>query len=206
MMGNQFDILKQCAEKGDAVGKAIGNKLFGEYAEDTRIGVRGIDTRNNRGGDDDISTKLQLQKQTIELEADIREKERSQKMLDDLLLLEFDGEQIATNIKILTKLSSMIDVWIKDKRMTSIYDVAMSKFDTGLLISQTIDAENSMVLIMAKKKEEWNDYLERQKEIDMIEESKKAEQEKIEKKKAVIGLIVLLVLLLCLILILILVL
>lgn len=205
-MGNQFDILKQCAEKGDAVGKAIGNKLFGEYAEDTRIGVRGIDTRNNRGGDDDISTKLQLQKQTIELEADIREKERSQKMLDDLLLLEFDGEQIATNIKILTKLSSMIDVWIKDKRMTSIYDVAMSKFDTGLLISQTIDAENSMVLIMAKKKEEWNDYLERQKEIDMIEESKKAEQEKIEKKKAVIGLIVLLVLLLCLILILILVL
>lgn len=41
-----------------------------------------------------------------------------------------------------------------------------------------------MVLIMAKKKEEWNDYLERQKEIDMIEESKKAEQEKIEKKKA----------------------
>ena len=44
---------------------------------------------------------------------------------------------------------------------------------------------------MAKKKEEWNDYLERQKEIDMIEESKKAEQEKIEKKKAVIGLIVL---------------
>ncbi len=100
----------------------------------------------------------------------------------------------------------MIDVWIKDKRMTSIYDVAMSKFDTGLLISQTIDAENSMVLIMAKKKEEWNDYLERQKEIDMIEESKKAEQEKIEKKKAVIGLIVLLVLLLCLILILILVL
>lgn len=205
-MGNQFDILKQCAEKGDAVGKAIGNKLFGEYAEDTRIGVRGIDTRNNRGGDDDISTKLQLQKQTIELEADIREKERSQKMLDDLLLLEFDGEQIATNIKILTKLSSMIDVWIKDKRMTSIYDVAMSKFDTGLLISQTIDAENSMVLIMAKKKEEWNDYLERQKEIDMIEESKKAEQERIEKKKAVIGFIVLLVLLLCLILILILVL
>ena len=180
--------------------------MFGEYAEDTRIGVRGIDTRNNRGGDDDISTKLQLQKQTIELEADIREKERSQKMLDDLLLLEFDGEQIATNIKILTKLSSMIDAWIKDKRMTSIYDVAMSKFDTGLLISQTIDAENSMVLIMAKKKEEWNDYLERQKEIDMIEESKKAEQEKIEKKKAVIGLIVLLVLLLCLILILILVL
>lgn len=191
---------------GEKTGKAIGNKLFGEYAEDTRIGVRGIDTRNNRGGDDDISTKLQLQKQTIELEADIREKERSQKMLDDLLLLEFDGEQIATNIKILTKLSSMIDVWIKDKRMTSIYDVAMSKFDTGLLISQTIDAENSMVLIMAKKKEEWNDYLERQKEIDMIEESKKAEQEKIEKKKAVIGLIVLLVLLLCLILILILVL
>ena len=180
--------------------------MFGEYAEDTRIGVRGIDTRNNRGGDDDISTKLQLQKQTIELEADIREKERSQKMLDDLLLLEFDGEQIATNIKILTKLSSMIDVWIKDKRMTSIYDVAMSKFDTGLLISQTIDADNSMVLIMAKKKEEWNDYLERQKEIDMIEESKKAEQEKIDKKKAVIGLIVLLVLLLCLILILILVL
>lgn len=191
---------------GEKTGKAIGNKLFGEYAEDTRIGVRGIDTRNNRGGDDDISTKLQLQKQTIELEADIREKERSQKMLDDLLLLEFDGEQIATNIKILTKLSSMIDVWIKDKRMTSIYDVAMSKFDTGLLISQTIDAENSMVLIMAKKKEKWNDYLERQKEIDMIEESKKAEQEKIEKKKAVIGLIVLLVLLLCLILILILVL
>lgn len=40
----------------------------------------------------------------------------------------------------------------------------------------------------------------------MIEESKKAEQEKIDKKKAVIGLIVLLVLLLCLILILILVL
>ncbi len=191
---------------GEKTGKAIGNKLFGEYAEDTRIGVRGIDTRNNRGGDDDISTKLQLQKQTIELEADIREKERSQKMLDDLLLLEFDGEQIATNIKILTKLSSMIDVWIKDKRMTSIYDVAMSKFDTGLLISQTIDADNSMVLIMAKKKEEWNDYLERQKEIDMIEESKKAEQEKIDKKKAVIGLIVLLVLLLCLILILILVL
>ena len=126
--------------------------MFGEYAEDTRIGVRGIDTRNNRGGDDDISTKLQLQKQTIELEADIREKERSQKMLDDLLLLEFDGEQIATNIKILTKLSSMIDVWIKDKRMTSIYDVAMSKFDTGLLIFKQSMPKTLWCLLWPRRK------------------------------------------------------
>lgn len=151
---------------GEKTGKAVTNAIFGKYADDQRIGIRGMETSNNQSRNDDISTKLELQKQSIELEADLREKERNQKMLDDLLLLEFDGEQLAPNIKILTKLSSMIDIWIKDKNMTTIYDVAMSKFDTGLLISQAIDESNSMVQIMAKKKEEWSAYLAEQEEIE----------------------------------------
>ena len=151
---------------GEKTGKAVTNAIFGKYADDQRIGIRGMETSNNQSRNDDISTKLELQKQSIELEADLREKERNQKMLDDLLLLEFDGEQLAPNIKILTKLSSMIDIWIKDKNMTTIYDVAMSKFDTGLLISQAIDESNSMVQIMAKKREGWSAYLAEQEEIE----------------------------------------
>lgn len=151
---------------GEKTGKAVTNAIFGKYADDQRIGIRGMEISNNQSRNDDISTKLELQKQSIELEADLREKERNQKMLDDLLLLEFDGEQLAPNIKILTKLSSMIDIWIKDRNMTTIYDVAMSKFDTGLLISQAIDESNSMVQIMAKKKEEWSAYLAEQEEIE----------------------------------------
>lgn len=157
-------------EAGKKTGKAIGNALFGSYADDQRISIRGgVDNS-------DTSTQLELHKQTLELEAELKEKERNQKMLDELLLLEFDGECISNNIKILTRLSSMIDVWMKDEDMQSFYEVARSKFDTGLMISQAIDANNSMVIIMSKKQDEWNMYLAKQKEEQELAEQKRQEQ------------------------------
>ena len=161
-----FDSLAH--EAGKKTGKAIGNKLFGSAAADETINISGGLNNGGSSGDGggNITAQLELQAQNIQMEAKIREKEKSQKMLDDLLLLEFDTEDLAQNVKILTKLSSMIDVWIKDRDMKSFCDVAMTKFDTGLLISQTIDSNNSFVLIMAKKKADWSAYVEEQAEME----------------------------------------
>ena len=70
----------------------------------------------------------------------------------------------------------MIDVWMKDEDMQSFYEVARSKFDTGLMISQAIDANNSMVIVMSKKQDEWNMYLAKQKEEQDLAEQKRQEQ------------------------------
>ena len=176
-------------EAGKKTGKAITNTLFGNAAADQTIDIKGgLNNPNSSsgGGSDDITTQLKLQKQNIELEAEIREKEKNQKILDDILLLEFEAENIATNIKILTKLSSMIDIWIKDENMAPFYDVAITKFDTGLLISQAIDSNNPFVAIMTKKKEEWNAYITEQAELEqqrLIQIEQEAQQRQELKKK-----------------------
>ena len=176
-------------EAGKKTGKAITNTLFGNAAADQTIDIKGgLNNPNSSsgGGSDDITTQLKLQKQNIELEAEIREKEKNQKILDDILLLEFEAENIATNIKILTKLSSMIDIWIKDENMAPFYDVAITKFDTGLLISQAIDSNNPLVAIMTKKKEEWNAYITEQAELEqqrLIQIEQEAQQRQELKKK-----------------------
>ena len=173
-----FDSL--ASEAGKKTGKAIGNALFGDKAAD--LTIQGAGNGANVNNSNDIEEKLRLQKQNIELEAQIREKEKNQKMLDDLLLLEFDGESIANNIKIMTKLSSMIDLWIKDKNLLSFYEVAITKFDTGLLICQTIDANNTMVAVMTSKKENWNRYLAEQKEQEEAEK-RKVEEDALKAKE-----------------------
>lgn len=168
-------------EAGSKTGKAIGNAIFGKKGADQTINLQGgFDGGSNRGTD--ISNQLELQKQNIEMQAEIRENERNQKILDDIMLLEFDAENVANNVKILTKLSSMIDIWIKDEDMISFYEVAITKFDMGLLVSQTIDPQNPFVALMAKKKDEWNSYIAKQEELEK-QRLLQIEQERLEREK-----------------------
>lgn len=168
-------------EAGSKTGKAIGNAIFGKKGADQTINLQGdFDGSSNRRTD--ISDQLELQKQNIEMQAEIRENERNQKILDDIMLLEFDAENVANNVKILTKLSSMIDIWIKDEDMISFYEVAITKFDMGLLVSQTIDPQNPFVALMAKKKDEWNSYIAKQEELEK-QRLLQIEQERLEREK-----------------------
>lgn len=168
-------------EAGSKTGKAIGNAIFGKKGADQTINLQGdFDGSSNRRTD--ISDQLELQKQNIEMQAEIRENERNQKILDDIMLLEFDAENVANNVKILTKLSSMIDIWIKYEDMISFYEVAITKFDMGLLVSQTIDPQNPFVALMAKKRDEWNSYIAKQEELEK-QRLLQIEQERLEREK-----------------------
>lgn len=168
-------------EAGSKTGKAIGNAIFGKKGADQTINLQG-DFNGGSNRETDISDQLKLQKQNIEMQAEIRENERNQKILDDIMLLEFDAENVANNVKILTKLSSMIDIWIKDEDMISFYEVAITKFDMGLLVSQTIDPQNPFVALMAKKKDEWNSYIAKQEELEK-QRLLQIEQERLEREK-----------------------
>lgn len=168
-------------EAGSKTGKAIGNAIFGKMGADQTINLQG-DFNGGSDRETDISDQLKLQKQNIEMQAEIRENERNQKILDDIMLLEFDAENVANNVKILTKLSSMIDIWIKDEDMISFYEVAITKFDMGLLVSQTIDPQNPFVALMAKKKDEWNSYIAKQEELEK-QRLLQIEQERLEREK-----------------------
>lgn len=168
-------------EAGSKTGKAIGNAIFGKKGADQTINLQG-DFDGSSSRRTDISDQLELQKQNIEMQAEIRENERNQKILDDIMLLEFDAENVANNVKILTKLSSMIDIWIKDEDMISFYEVAITKFDMGLLVSQTIDPQNPFVALMAKKRDEWNSYIAKQEELEK-QRLLQIEQERLEREK-----------------------
>jgi len=143
-------------EFGKKTGKAIGNKLYGANADDKRIGI-------NRGRSDDsgVNVQVELKKAEIEktqfqanLKRETIEFEKNQKLLDDVLNIEFDPTNKDGIIKNLTTLSSYIDLWAKNCNYTEHQDAAISKYDSGLVLLNAIDPSNPMNIYFHQKKTE----------------------------------------------------
>jgi len=132
---------KAANEFGKKTGKALGNKLYGANADDRRVGI-------NRG------SSLEAQQAEAAVKMRQMEYEKNQKMLDEVLNVEFDPTNKDGIIRGLTTLSSYIDLWIKSGDCKEHLDAALSKYDSGLALLSTIDPSNPMNAYFLQKKTE----------------------------------------------------
>ena len=143
-------------EFGKKTGKAIGNKLYGAYADDKRVGI-------NRGKlkeeSDGLKVELKLQQaeaQSARFRADLEreaiEYEKNQRLLDEVLNIEFEPTNKDVIIKHLTSLSAYIDLWANDRDFEDYYEAASSKFEVGVAILNAIDPSNPMNAFFYQRK------------------------------------------------------
>jgi len=145
-------------EFGKKTGKAIGNKLYGAYGDDKRLG---INRGKLKGESDGLKLEYKLQQaeaQNARFQADLEretiEYEKNQRLLDDVLSIEFDPSDKDDLLKHLTTLSAYIDLWSKNGSMEDYHEAAFSKFDVGLALLNAVDSQNPMNAYFAQRKAE----------------------------------------------------
>ena len=150
-------------EFGKKTGKALGNKLYGAYADDRRVGVN----RGKLKGESDglkITSQQQIVSQQQQIESDNQQRqferememresqiEREREIFDDVLNIELDPTNTGALIKSLTTLSVFVDMWAKESNPDEHFIAAKSKFDTGVAILQAVDPSNPMVAFFLQK-------------------------------------------------------
>lgn len=161
-VGNEF---------GKKTGKAIGNKLYGKHADDIRMGSR-IDVSYNNSS---AQQQQQSQEDTTNYEAIEKAKrktleyENNMQLLNNVISVEFNSNDKNAMIKELTTLSSYIDLWIKESTNgNKNLNAAQSKFDAGLAIFCSVDAENPMINYFTNKQLEWSAYLKKKRKTQLI--------------------------------------
>lgn len=140
-------------EFGTKTGKALGNKLYGRNADDYRIGF-GVQEDNHskskRFDDDDDDIENELMTKQIE-----RDNERDDQLLNELLSVEFDYNNKDAIIRTISKIASLVDLWLMNGDSDKKLAAAKSKFDTGLAMLTAIDPSNPMIPYFNNKKVEW---------------------------------------------------
>jgi len=175
-------------EFGKKTGKALGNKMYGAYADDKRVGVNrgklkgesdGVKftseirhseialekerTRHEREQDKFDREQLKYDRKQAEYEREQLEYEREQQQLADVLSIELNSYDKSALIESLTKLSVFVDVGVKENSTDEYFIAAKSKFDTGVAMLQAIDPSNPMVYFFLQKKTEWEKAKKKQK-------------------------------------------
>ena len=147
-LGNEF---------GKKTGKALGNKLYGRHADDIRYGSSV--NLNANINNDSTTSKVRDAEDYEAIEAAKRETmklEQDTKFLESIINVEFNSNDKDAVIKTLTTLSSYVDMWLKESNKNA--TVARSKFDTGLAILSSIDAQHPMITYFMNKKTEWIEF------------------------------------------------
>ena len=166
-------------EFGKKTGKALGNKLYGAYADDKRVGVNrgklkgesdGVKitseirqaemalekerTKYNKKQAEYERKQAEYEREQTEYERGQVEYEKNQKLLSDVLNIDLDPTQKNSLIKSLTALSVYVDLWEKESNPDEHLIAAKTKFDTGVAMLQAIDPQNPMVFHFLQKKTE----------------------------------------------------
>ena len=180
-------------EAGKKTGKAIGNKLFGRYADDIRVGYGEI------GENKESSAKAEVKKVKVEakerrkdvkLQEQFKLKDNIRQQINEIQAMVFDTESVKANINAMMRLSSIIESadtsdidtsWDEEKNtlQKQLLGSAQSKFNMGLELCRAIDPSDSSIVMfdnMIRRK--------RQKE-----EEKKEEEKKNNKLFAWIGIV-----------------
>ena len=148
---------------GEKTGKAIGNAIFGKHAADQVIDVRG--SVNNDGG----KQQVVVEKEDAMREAyAIQEVEKHRNKIsrkDGIIDLEFSESDIQHNYRQLFKLIPMVESYYKQQE-SDIYELARSKYESGLLMCQMMDPTNTNLILLQGKLKEWD---------EMEKKSKKAQ-------------------------------
>ena len=145
-------------EFGTKTGKALGNKLYGKHADDYRIGYGENDysrSKKSRRAEDDYDEEDYGE--IVRAEQQVRDFEREDALLSDVLTMEFDYTDKDSLIKTLTKLMSYVDILLKENVGSKEKVAAVqSKFDLGLTMLQSVDPNNPMIVFFNNKKIEWH--------------------------------------------------
>ena len=150
-------------EFGKKTGKALGNKLYGAYADDRRVGVNrgalkgesdGLKISvNNQNRQAEIEREKNKRQDEIEQNREIRQAEQQGKF-DDILNITLDPTNKDELLRSLTTLSIYADMWAKESNPEEHLVAAKSKFDTGVALLQAIDPQNPMVNFFLQKQKD----------------------------------------------------
>jgi len=143
-------------EFGKKTGKALGNKMYGAYADDKRVGVN----RGKLKGKSDglkITTSENQRSATAAAQDHSGEMEyrKNQKLLKEVLSIELEPNNKNALIKSLTALSVYVELSAKDNNSDEHSVAAKSKFDTGVAMLQALDPNNPMTHHFLQKKNKW---------------------------------------------------
>jgi len=160
-------------EFGKKTGKALGNKLYGAYADDERVGVNRGKLKGESDGMKITSeirqSEIKIEKERAKLEREQIESKRKQaeyereqikdekqrESLAEILNIELDPSNKEELIKTITTLLVYVDLWGKTNRSDEHLIAAKSKFDTGIALLQAADPNNPMISYFQQKKAEW---------------------------------------------------
>ncbi|WP_195337991.1 hypothetical protein [Alistipes onderdonkii] len=160
-MGNFWD--NATKEFGKKTGKAVGNKLYGQYADDVRKRVAFSGSSNVTVTQPSVNYgAIEKAKQmTLECEYNLN-------LLNTILTIEFNAKDTEGIIKNLTFLTSSIDLWLKQSDKKKSLRAAMSQFKTGLAVLNAVNAEHPMLPYFTNKEQEWQSFIDKQRKLHMI--------------------------------------
>lgn len=139
-------------EFGKKTGKALGNKLYGAYADDRRVGVN----RGKLKGESDGLKITTSEKQQSIRQTNIKEVEKqNQKLFDKILKIELNPNSKDSLIKSLTTLSTYVELGMKEGLSDECFVLAKSKFNDGAAMLQAIAPNHSMTKHFLQKKSQW---------------------------------------------------
>ena len=171
-------------EAGKKTGKAIGNKLFGRYADDLRIGVGDLDdgASSAKAEAKKVKAEGKEKRKELKLQEQLNTKKSLQNKIDEIQSMVFDTQSVKANINAMMQLSSIIesfddddiDIWDEDKNTLreQLFKSAQSKFNMGINLCKAIDPTDPSIIIfenvirkkqqeeeLKKKEEKKNDKL-----------------------------------------------
>ena len=173
-------------EAGKKTGKAIGNKLFGRYADDVRIGYGEIGDNGAASAKAEVKkTKIEAKekRKDLKLQEKFNVKNNLRQQINEIQSIAFDTQNVKANINALMQLSSIIESinedelgssWDEDENtlQKKLLDSAQSKLKMGLNLCKAIDPadpsiamfdnminERQQVMEEKKREEKKNDKL-----------------------------------------------
>lgn len=179
-------------EAGKKTGKAIGNKLFGRYADDIRIGYGEIDNNRDSSANTEVKkvkVEAKEKRKEIKLQEQFKLKDNLRHQINEIQSMVFDTQSVKANINAMMRLSSIIESanasgtdtsWDEEKNtlQKQLLESAQSKFNMGVDLCRAIDPSDPSIVMFEN--------IKRRKQ--QKEEEKKKEEKKNDKLFAWIGI------------------
>lgn len=147
-------------EAGKKTGKAIGNKLFGRYADDLRIGVGDLDdgASSAKAEAKKVKAEGKEKRKELKLQEQLNTKKDLRKQINEVQSMVFDTQNVKANINVMMQLASIIDsagedyandIWDESEcnLQKQLLDTAQSKFNMGINLCKAIDPTDPSIII-----------------------------------------------------------
>ena len=170
-------------EAGKKTGKAIGNKLFGRYADDLRIGVGDLDdgASSAKAEAKKVKAEGKEKRKELKLQEQLNTKKDLRKQINEVQSMVFDTQNVKANINVMMKLASIIDsagedyandIWDESEcnLQKQLLDTAQSKFNMGINLCKAIDPTDPSIIIfedVIKKRQQKEEEIKKEDKKDL---------------------------------------